>query len=148
MLMPVTVTSGFSSPTPSTLCTDQTIGSQKRSSTVYPKLSARFQSLRLVTTQQHLSLNSLVCLANVIAVDLAQTDAQPHTANLATPAGPSPHMRRPLLLSLRQIDSIRDLVPYFSAASISSYESVYGSGGVIDWPAVERGLLEDLFEGR
>lgn len=57
-------------------------------------------------------------------------------------------MRRPLLESFRQIDSVRDLVPFFSAASISSYESVYNSGGMIDWPAVERGLLEDLFEGR
>ncbi len=57
-------------------------------------------------------------------------------------------MRRPLLQSLRQIDSVRDLVPFFSTASISSYESVYHSGGIIDWQVVERGLLEDLFEGR
>ena len=57
-------------------------------------------------------------------------------------------MRRPLLQSLRQIDSVRDLVPFFSTASISSYEAVYHSAGVVDWPAVERGLLEDLFDGR
>ncbi len=53
-----------------------------------------------------------------------------------------------MLLGVRQIDSIRDLVPFFSHASITSYESVYGSGGNIDWEAVERGLLEDMFDGR
>ncbi|GBE77521.1 hypothetical protein SCP_0103960 [Sparassis crispa] len=57
-------------------------------------------------------------------------------------------MRRPMLRSLRQIDSIRDLVPFFSSASIVSYESVYSSGGNIDWEAIEQGLLEDMFEGR
>lgn len=57
-------------------------------------------------------------------------------------------MRRPLLRSLRQIDSIRDLVPFFSHVSIASYESVYGSGGNIDWEAVEQGLMDDIFDGR
>ena len=57
-------------------------------------------------------------------------------------------MRKPLLQALRQIDSVRDLVPFFSTASISSYEAVYHSAGVVDWPAVARGLLEDLFDGR
>lgn len=61
---------------------------------------------------------------------------------------PSKPMRRPILHSLRQIDSVRDLVPFFSTASISSYESVYHSGGLVDWQAVEKSLLEDLFEGR
>lgn len=57
-------------------------------------------------------------------------------------------MRRPLLNSVRQIDSIRDLVPFFSSVSISSYESVYASGGNVDWDAIEKGLLEDMFDGR
>lgn len=57
-------------------------------------------------------------------------------------------MRRPMLASLRQIDSIRDLVPFFAHVSISSYESVYASGGNIDWEVVERGLIEDMFDGR
>ena len=57
-------------------------------------------------------------------------------------------MRRPLLHALRQIDSVRDLVPFFSSASIASYESVYHSYAAVDWPAVERSLLDDLFEGR
>ena len=57
-------------------------------------------------------------------------------------------MRRPLLGHIRQIDSIRDLVDFFAHVSISSYESVYASAGNIDWDTVEKGLLEDLFDGR
>ncbi|KAF8899262.1 Dopey, N-terminal-domain-containing protein [Infundibulicybe gibba] len=57
-------------------------------------------------------------------------------------------MRRPLLNSLRQIDSVRDLVPFFSNVSVASYESVYGSGGNIDWEAVEQGIMDDMFDGR
>ncbi|KIY52670.1 hypothetical protein FISHEDRAFT_69486 [Fistulina hepatica ATCC 64428] len=57
-------------------------------------------------------------------------------------------MRRPLLVAVRQIDSIRDLVPFFSSVSISSYESVYASRGDIDWEAVEQGLIEDMFDGK
>ncbi|CAL1694342.1 unnamed protein product [Somion occarium] len=56
--------------------------------------------------------------------------------------------RRPMLQSVRQIDSIRDLVHFFSHASIASYESVYQSGGNVDWDAVEQTLLEDMFDGR
>jgi hypothetical protein len=59
-----------------------------------------------------------------------------------------PEMRRPILNTLRQIDSIRDLVPFFSHVSISSYESVYACGGNIDWEAVESGLMRDMFDGR
>lgn len=57
-------------------------------------------------------------------------------------------MRRPMLNSLRQIDSIRDLTSFFSHVSIASYESVYASGGNIDWEAVERGLVGDMFDAR
>jgi hypothetical protein len=57
-------------------------------------------------------------------------------------------MRRPMLSDLRQIDSIRDLVPFFSSASIACYESVYASGGNIDWEEVERSLNLDIFDGR
>ncbi|KIK97672.1 hypothetical protein PAXRUDRAFT_824668 [Paxillus rubicundulus Ve08.2h10] len=56
--------------------------------------------------------------------------------------------RRPMLNTLRQIDSIRDLIPFFSNISISTYESVYASAGNIDWEAVEQGLLDDMFDGR
>jgi hypothetical protein len=68
---------------------------------------------------------------------------------------PQPHpytdqqaLRRPLLNSLRQIESMRDLVHFFSNISISSYESMYASGGNIDWEAVEKGIVEDMFDGR
>ncbi|KAF9056037.1 Dopey, N-terminal-domain-containing protein [Panaeolus papilionaceus] len=57
-------------------------------------------------------------------------------------------MRRPLLSHLRHIESIRDLIPFFSNISVSSYESVYTSGGNVDWEAVEKGILEDMFDGR
>jgi hypothetical protein len=57
-------------------------------------------------------------------------------------------MRRPLLNAVRQIESIRDLVPFFSNVSISSYESVYASAGNVDWVAVEKGIMEDMFDGR
>ncbi|KAI0660570.1 Dopey, N-terminal-domain-containing protein [Cubamyces menziesii] len=88
-------------------------------------------------------------LAEVVGALPATESIAPRSAAQAhTPSVPTKPMRRPLLHSLRQIDSIRDLVPFFSTASISSYESVYHSGGVVDWQAVEKGLLEDLFEGR
>lgn len=65
----------------------------------------------------------------------------------SAPSGGRP-MRRPLLGSTRTIDSMRDLVPFFSNVSIASYESVYASGGNIDWEVIERGIMEDLFDGR
>jgi len=57
-------------------------------------------------------------------------------------------MRKPLLASLRQIERIRDLVSFFSNISISTYESVYASAGNIDWEAVEKSILDDMFDGR
>jgi hypothetical protein len=53
-----------------------------------------------------------------------------------------------MLDAVRNIESIRDLAPFFSSVSITSYESVYASGGVVDWMAVEQGLLDDMFETR
>ena len=43
---------------------------------------------------------------------------------------------------------MRDLVPFFSNVSIASYESVYASGGNIDWDAIEKGIMDDMFDGR
>ncbi|KXN85691.1 Protein dopey [Leucoagaricus sp. SymC.cos] len=57
-------------------------------------------------------------------------------------------LRRPQLNGTKQIESIRDLIPFFSNVSISSYESMYASGGNIDWEAVEKGIMDDLFDGR
>jgi len=42
---------------------------------------------------------------------------------------------------------MRDLVPFFSHVSIPSYESVYASGSNIDWEAVEKGIMDDMFGG-
>ncbi|KAF9225321.1 hypothetical protein BS17DRAFT_872565 [Gyrodon lividus] len=64
------------------------------------------------------------------------------------PTAESRAMRRPMLNTLRQIDSVRDLTPFFSHVSISAYESVYASTGNIDWEAVEQGLLDDMFDAR
>ncbi|KAG6874376.1 hypothetical protein C0995_015112 [Termitomyces sp. Mi166 len=67
------------------------------------------------------------------------------TPNVQTEQRP---LRHPMLNSLRQIESIRDLIPFFSNVSITSYESVYASGGNVDWEAVEQGILDDMFDGR
>lgn len=57
-------------------------------------------------------------------------------------------LRRPMLTSLRQIDSIRDLVPFFSSISLTTYESVYASNGSVDWDVIEKGIMDDMFDGR
>ena len=53
-----------------------------------------------------------------------------------------------MLNNVRSIESIRDLAPFFSSVSITSYESIYASGGIVDWVAVERGLIDDMFDAR
>jgi hypothetical protein len=47
---------------------------------------------------------------------------------------------------VKQVGSIRDLLPFFSQISMTSYESIYGMGGV-DWDAVEKGLMAEMFQG-
>ena len=64
-----------------------------------------------------------------------------------TAGNSSQGLRRPMLQSVYRISHIRDLLQFFSTVSITSYESVYGSGSV-DWEAVEAGLLSEMFEGR
>lgn len=54
--------------------------------------------------------------------------------------------RKPLL-TIRRIDTISAIEPFFSSVSLAAYESVYSSSGVVDWVAVEKGLEEDLFDG-
>ncbi|SCV67868.1 BQ2448_5479 [Microbotryum intermedium] len=53
--------------------------------------------------------------------------------------------RRPMLVG-RRVNTIGDLIPFFSTVSLAAYESVYGSGGRIDHEAVEKGLARDLFD--
>ncbi|KAI0783393.1 Dopey, N-terminal-domain-containing protein [Abortiporus biennis] len=89
-------------------------------------------------------------LAEVVG-DLPVGEADGKHALHGMPTAPSidpPAARQPMLQGVRQIDSIRDLVPFFSHVSIATYESVYSCGGNVDWEAVERGLLEDMFDGR
>lgn len=57
-----------------------------------------------------------------------------------------PQPRKPSL-TLKKIDTIADLEPFFSSVSLSAYESIYHSAGKVDWIAVEAQLLTDLFEG-
>ncbi|KAF7307364.1 Dopey-N domain-containing protein [Mycena indigotica] len=72
----------------------------------------------------------------------ANTLTFPNGSQVARP------LRRPMLNTIRQIESIRDLGPFFASVSMAAYESVYASAGNVDWAAVERGLVEDMFDGR
>lgn len=70
---------------------------------------------------------------------------------LTPPALPLPNgkrfLRGPKLIA-RRVDKITDLQVFFSGISLSSFESVYDSGsGKIDWEAVEKVLVEEIFEG-
>jgi hypothetical protein len=56
------------------------------------------------------------------------------------------NLRRPFLGLVKQVGSIRDLLPFFSQISMSSYESIYGMGPV-DWDIVEKGLMAEMFQG-
>ncbi|KAG7099897.1 hypothetical protein E1B28_001698 [Marasmius oreades] len=76
------------------------------------------------------------------------SNAGPSPAHNLSSFGNQRPMRRPILNSIHQIDSIRELMPFFSSVSMSTYESVYASYANVDWDVVERGLLEDMFDGR
>ncbi|GAA5993677.1 hypothetical protein JCM10908_002290 [Rhodotorula pacifica] len=54
--------------------------------------------------------------------------------------------RRPLLTT-RYITSMGALQPFLRHVSLAAYQSLYHAGTRIDWPAVERSLINDLFEG-
>ncbi|KAH8835109.1 Dopey, N-terminal-domain-containing protein [Flagelloscypha sp. PMI_526] len=88
-----------------------------------------------------------------IAGSLPMGKDAPGSSSIFSPGSGQPSfsqrpMRRPLLGHVRQVESLRDLVPFFSSVSMAAYESVYLSGGVIDWDAVERSIVDDMFEGR
>lgn len=80
------------------------------------------------------------------AGDSKGTESQMVSFAVETEFTPSTTLRRPLLGFVKQVGSIRDLLPFFSQISISSYESVYAMGGV-DWDAVEKGLMAEMFQG-
>ena len=92
------------------------------------------------------SLTSRLIASPVFSQDAASDNGPAHFG--INPWTSTDQRRKPLLNSLRQIDSIRDLIPFFSNVSIASYESVYASWGNVDWDAVERGLMDDMFDGR
>lgn len=54
--------------------------------------------------------------------------------------------RRPQLTKLHTLTSLKQLQPFFSRASIETFEGVYADAGV-DWEAIEDGLVAELFEG-
>ncbi|KAG9033005.1 hypothetical protein FRB95_000667 [Tulasnella sp. JGI-2019a] len=102
-------------------------------------------------------------------VGLREIEAQMtnHASLMRSPVtGPAPkirqHSRQPLLGSVRSVESIKDLVPFFSHVSLFSYESVYSSvavggsggsssgptGGAVDWEAVEKTIMDEMFDGR
>ncbi|KAK7025465.1 hypothetical protein VNI00_015993 [Paramarasmius palmivorus] len=93
-------------------------------------------------------MDQLAEIAGSLPRTSASTTAGPSPApNLSTFGSHRP-ARKPFLSSVRQIDSIRELIPFFSSVSISTYESVYASYANVDWDTVERGLLDDMFDGR
>ncbi|ORX36308.1 Dopey, N-terminal-domain-containing protein [Kockovaella imperatae] len=56
-------------------------------------------------------------------------------------------LRRPRLAAVQTIVSLSQLRPFFSRASIDTYEGVYSNDGV-DWEAVEEGLKDEIFDER
>jgi len=82
------------------------------------------------------------------AVETKANSAPTDVQEIATFVDNSHPARRPMLNAVRNVESIRDLAPFFSSVSITSYESVYASSGVVDWVAVEKGLIDDMFEAR
>ena len=54
--------------------------------------------------------------------------------------------RRPQLSKIKTLTSLRQLQPFFSRASIETFEGVYADAGV-DWDAIEDGLVSEIFEG-
>lgn len=55
--------------------------------------------------------------------------------------------RRPHLAGVRTLTSLHQLQPFFSRASIETFEGVYNDAGV-DWDAIEEGLNAEIFESQ
>ena len=85
-------------------------------------------------------------LGEVLAAPDRRKDA-PVDPAMSQWASSKPRPRKPLLTTKR-IDSISDLEPFFSSVSLDAYESVYHSGGRVDWGAVESQLTGELFDGQ
>ena len=85
-------------------------------------------------------------LAEIVS-DLHISEAKRSSSSVIPDLPASRTMREPLLRGIRQIDSIHDLSTFFSHVSIMSYESVYASGGTVNWTATEDSLVQDMFTG-
>lgn len=55
-------------------------------------------------------------------------------------------LRRPQLSGVNAITSLHQLQPFFSRASIDTFEGVYNNTGT-DWDAIEDGLTQEIFKG-
>ncbi|GAA5972409.1 hypothetical protein JCM8115_004327 [Rhodotorula mucilaginosa] len=80
--------------------------------------------------------------------DLAARDGEEENIALTAPPADSYRWqgRRPLL-SARRITSMVALQPFLRNISVAAYQSLYHAGTRIDWEAVERSLVGDLFDG-
>ncbi|WRT65559.1 uncharacterized protein IL334_002504 [Kwoniella shivajii] len=54
-------------------------------------------------------------------------------------------LRKPRLLRIKSLTSIYQLQPFFSRASIDTFEGVF-EGNAVDWEAIESGLSEEIFD--
>ena len=76
-----------------------------------------------------------------LGTDVVQTSSTP----LLVESYDGSSLRRPRLTSVRTLTSLHQLQPFFSRASIDTFEGVYSIAGT-DWEAVEDGLLAEMFD--
>lgn len=81
-------------------------------------------------------------------LDNLSSKEAPNSVRKDSTIQPDSGIRQPLLGSLKQIESLRELAPFLSNISISTYESIYASSSNIDWEAVEQSIMDDMFDGR
>ncbi len=72
-----------------------------------------------------------------------QTQNSP--ASLLVESEENSSLRKPRLSAFRILTSLHQLQPFFSRASIDTFEGVYSSSGV-DWDAVEDDMMAEIFE--
>ena len=65
-------------------------------------------------------------------------------SNVVLDLDESTTLRRPRLSNVKSISTLRQLQPFFSRASIDTFEGVYSNNGV-DWATVEEGLSGEIF---
>ncbi|WVW80007.1 hypothetical protein I302_101980 [Kwoniella bestiolae CBS 10118] len=83
------------------------------------------------------------CLSNILADGQRGSDHSNDQILLSEQNESAP--RKPSLSSVTTLNSIYQLQPFFSRASIDTFEGVFGGMGV-DWEAVEEGLSREIFQ--